>query len=106
MFLTTLAISAAMLQADASVLVENALQISSSAGSYVTYFNADGTYTSNIGIEGTWEVDGSEICVVRSTGESGCAPLMDNVGLGDSWEGVNAATGETVTYTVVARDTH
>ena len=104
MILTTLAMSAALLQADASALLENALQVSSSQGSYVTYFNADGTYTTNVGISGTWEIRGAEICVVRSTGESGCAPLQDDVSLGDSWEGTNAATGETVTYTIVARD--
>lgn len=104
MILTTLAMSAALLQADASALLENALQVSSSQGSYVTYFNADGTYTTNVGISGTWEIRGAEICVVRSTGESGCAPLQDGVSLGDSWEGTNAATGETVTYTIVARD--
>jgi len=104
MILTTLAMSAAMLQADVNALIENALQISSSQGNYVTYFNADGTYTTNIGISGTWEIRGAEICVVRTTGESGCAPLQDGVSLGDSWEGTNAATGETVTYTIVARD--
>lgn len=104
MILTALAMSAALLQADANVLLEHGLQVSSASGSYTTYFNADGTYTSDAGIQGTWEVRGTEICVTRSTGESGCAPLQDGAALGDSWEGVNAATGETVTYTVVARD--
>ncbi|MEC9249275.1 MAG: hypothetical protein VX501_01390 [Pseudomonadota bacterium] len=104
MILTTLAMTAALVQADASALLENALQISSSQGTYVTYFNPDGTYTTNIGISGTWQVQGSEICVVRSTGESGCAPLQDGVALGDTWQGTNAATGETVTYTIVPRE--
>lgn len=103
MIFTTLAVSAAMLQSGADILLDHGLQVTTSAGSYTTYFNADGTYTSDVGIEGTWTVEGDEICVVRSTGESGCAPLQDGAGLGDSWEGVNAATGETVTYTVVPR---
>jgi len=103
MILTTLALSAALLQSGADALVANALEISSPAGSYITYFHADGTYTSNVGIEGTWEIHGDEICVQRTTGESGCAPLQANAMLGDSWEGTNAATGETVTYTIVPR---
>lgn len=103
MILTSLALSAAMMQSGADALIEYGLQVSSAAGSYTTYFNADGTYTSDVGISGTWQVEGNEICVVRSTGESGCAPLQDGATLGDSWEGVNAATGETVTYTIVPR---
>ena len=47
---------------------------------------------------------GNEVCVERSTGEHGCAPIQENLELGASWEGENAATGETVTYTIVARE--
>lgn len=99
-----LASTATLLFSPVDALVENALQVSTAEGSYITYFNADGTYTTNVGIEGTWELQGSEICVTRSTGESGCAPVQDGLSLGDSWEGTNAATGQTVTYTIVARD--
>lgn len=104
MILTSLAMSLALMQGSMDMLFEHGLQVSSSAGTYITYFHADGSYTSNAGIEGTWTVDGSEICVTRSTGESGCAPLQEGAQLGDSWQGVNAATGEMVTYTIVARD--
>ncbi len=90
--------------APGAMLVENALQVSTTQGSYITYFNADGTYTTNIGIEGSWEIRGNEVCVERSTGEHGCAPIQENLELGASWEGENAATGETVTYTIVARE--
>ena len=102
--LTSLFASAALLLSSSlDTLLEHALQISAGDVTYITYFNADGTYTTNIGIEGTWEVQGNEICVVRTTGESGCAPLQDGLGLGDSWQGTNAATGDTVTYTIVSR---
>ena len=103
MILSTLLMSAAMLDSPADVLVQNGLEISAGAVTYTTFFNADGTYTTDVGIEGTWELVGNEVCVVRSTGESGCAPVQENLSVGSSWEGTNAATGETVTYTIVPR---
>lgn len=103
MILTTL-IAAMALQASPDALVENALEVSTAAGSYITYFEADGTYTTSVGIEGTWSIEGEEICVERSTGEAGCVPMMDGLELGSTWEGENAATGETVTYTIVERE--
>ena len=104
MTLTTLLAALAVQAGPMDALVENALQISAGDVTYHTYFESDGTYTTDIGISGTWQVQGSEICVVRSTGESGCAPLQDGVALGDTWQGTNAATGETVTYTIVPRE--
>jgi hypothetical protein len=104
MLLTTIATALILQASPAEMLVENALQVSTAQGSYTTYFNADGTYTTDVGIEGTWEVQGDEVCVERSTGEQGCAPIQENLEVGASWEGENAATGETVTYTIVARD--
>lgn len=104
MLLTTIATALIMQASPAEMLVENALQVSTAQGSYTTYFNADGTYTTDVGIEGSWEVQGDEVCVERSTGEQGCAPIQENLEVGASWEGENAATGETVTYTIVARD--
>ena len=105
MFLTTVIAALALQGSAMDMLVDNALEISSSAGSYTTYFNADGTYTTSVGIEGTWEIVDDELCVARSTGETGCVPMLtEGVEVGSSWEGANAATGETVTYTIVARD--
>lgn len=104
MLLTTIAAAMALQASPADMLVENALQISTAQGSYTTYFNADGTYTTDVGISGVWEVRGDEVCVQRSTGESGCAPIQENLEVGASWQGENAATGETVTYTIVPRD--
>ncbi|MAK64105.1 MAG: hypothetical protein CMF75_05080 [Maricaulis sp.] len=96
--------AAVLLQASAAdTLVENALHISTSQGEYTTYFNADGTYSTSIGISGSWWLEGSELCVQRSTGEGGCQPLQENLHLGDSWEAENPTIGETVTYTIVPR---
>ncbi|WP_300526799.1 hypothetical protein [Maricaulis sp.] len=100
MILTAM-LAATALQMDA--LLEHGLQITTPSVTYTTFFNADGTYTTDVGIEGTWEMRGDEICVVRSTGEGGCAPVQADAALGDTWEGINAATGETVTYTIVPR---
>lgn len=70
--------AAVLLQASAAdTLVENALHISTSQGEYTTYFNADGTYSTSIGISGSWWLEGSELCVQRSTGEGGCQPLQE-----------------------------
>ncbi len=103
MIITTLA-AAVLLQASAAdILVENALHISTSQGEYTTYFNADGTYTTSIGIGGSWWLEGSDLCVQRSTGEGGCQPLQEGLSLGDSWQAENPTIGETVTYTIVAR---
>ena len=65
--------------------------------------SAAGTYSTSIGISGSWWLEGSELCVQRSTGEGGCQPLQENLHLGDSWEAENPTIGETVTYTIVPR---
>lgn len=103
MTLTMIAAAFALLSTPAETLVENALQIHAGEVTYTTFFEADGTYTTDVGITGTWTLTDGSMCVVRSTGESGCQPVADTLALGDSWEGVNPATGATVTYTVVAR---
>jgi len=103
MTLTMIAAAFALLSTPAETLVENALQIQAGEMTYTTFFDADGSYTTDIGITGTWTLVDGEMCVVRSTGESGCQPVADALALGDSWSGTNPATGMTVTYTVVAR---
>jgi hypothetical protein len=104
MTLTMIAAAFALFSTPTETLVENALQIQAGEITYTTFFNADGTYTTDIGVSGTWTVTDGEMCVVRSTGESGCQPVADTLAVGDSWEGVNPTTGMTVTYTVVPRD--
>ncbi|WP_339741435.1 hypothetical protein [uncultured Maricaulis sp.] len=104
MTLTLIAAAFALLSTPAETLVENALHIQAGEMSYTTFFEADGSYTTDVGIAGTWTLVDGEMCVVRSTGESGCQPVADSLALGDSWSGTNPATGATVTYTVIARD--
>tara|TARA_R110000868_G_scaffold80881_4_gene229320 strand:+ start:7409 stop:7720 length:312 start_codon:yes stop_codon:yes gene_type:complete len=103
MTLTMIAAAFALLSTPAETLVANALQIQAGPVTYTTFFEADGTYTTDVGITGTWTLADGEMCVVRSTGESGCQPVAESLALGDSWEGTNPATGATVTYTVIAR---
>ncbi|WP_203292490.1 hypothetical protein [Maricaulis parjimensis] len=103
MIVTTMAMAILLQGSAADILVENALEISTSAGSYITYFNEDGTYTTTIGVEGTWWLEGSDLCVQRSTGEGGCQPLQEGLGLGDTWDAENPTMGVTVTYTIVPR---
>jgi hypothetical protein len=108
MTMTTLLASAALsfaaFDSGISGLVDNAIQVDTAAGSYVTYFNLDGSYTTTVGITGTWRIEGDQLCIERSTGEGGCQPLQAELELGDTWTGTNSATGETVTYTIIARE--
>ena len=72
MTLTLIAAAFALLSTPAETLVENALHIQAGEMSYTTFFEADGSYTTDVGIAGTWTLVDGEMCVVRSTGESGC----------------------------------
>ncbi|MEE2526606.1 hypothetical protein V0U79_09525 [Hyphobacterium sp. HN65] len=95
--------AAVLLQAATDPLIENALQVSGPEGEYVVYFEADGSYSTNVGISGNWHMEGDQFCVARATGEANCQPLMDDLSVGDSWTGQNA-NGDDVTFTLVARD--
>lgn len=85
-------------------LFNNGLQVSSDTVTYVVFFEQDGSYSSTVGISGTWEITDGELCTTRATGEHNCQPMMlDGLETGSSWTGENAA-GETVTFTLVPRD--
>lgn len=101
--ITMMLAALALMSTPAETLVDNALQIQAGEITYTTFFEADGTYTTDVGISGTWSISDGQMCVVRSTGESGCQPVAESLAVGDSWTGVNPATGATVTYTVIAR---
>lgn len=106
MLLTTLFAAASLQAAGMDPLMHNDLHVSAPSGEYTVSFHEDGSYTTDVGISGTWEVVDGEICTTRATGEHACQPDVDqDLGTGDSWTGVNAA-GETVTFTLVARDGH
>ncbi len=105
--LAMLAAALALFSADdhsatVAALVEHALRVEGGAVTYTVMLNEDGTYTSDVGISGTWELQGDQLCTSRSTGETNCQPLQEGLGLGDSWQGENTA-GETVTFTIVPR---
>ncbi|MCC5980405.1 MAG: hypothetical protein JJU26_01670 [Oceanicaulis sp.] len=105
--LTMLAASLALAGADdhtsVDALIEHALRVEGGGVTYTVILDADGTYSSDVGISGTWEVQGDELCTSRATGETNCQPIQEGLALGDSWEGENAA-GETVTFTIVPRE--
>ncbi len=84
-------------------LVENALEVSGPEGAYTVFFEADGSYTTNVGIAGSWHVDGDQFCVERDSGAANCQPLMADLAVGDSWTGQNA-NGDEVTFTLIARE--
>lgn len=103
MFLTAIAAAAALQASGMDALLQYDLQVTSPSGEYVVSFSEDGTYTSNVGIEGTWEVVDGELCTTRSTGEHACEALMDvPAEAGTSWTGTNTA-GQEVTFTLIER---
>lgn len=103
MLLTTILATLTLQTSGMDALLQYDLHVASPSGEYTVTFNGDGTYTSNVGIEGTWEVVEGELCTTRSTGEHACQPLADAPAeAGASWTGTNTA-GETVTFTLVER---
>lgn len=88
----------------ADALTQNALQVDTGTVTYIVFFEADGRYTTSIGSGGTWEInEDGEFCVSSAAGDANCQPLMEDVAVGDSWAGENAA-GEPVTFTLIARE--
>ena len=103
MFLTAIIAAATLQSSGMDALLQYDLHVASPAGEYTVSFHEDGTYTSNAGIEGTWEVVDGELCTTRSTGEHACEALMDvPAEAGTSWTGTNTA-GQEVTFTLVER---
>ena len=103
MLFTTALLTAAMFDATTlESMTTNAVHIQAGDVSYTTYFDADGTYYTDNGITGTWEITDNQLCVERSTGEANCQPVPPGKVVGDSWSGENAA-GVTVTVTIVER---
>jgi hypothetical protein len=88
----------------AEALTQNALQVDTGTVTYIVYFEADGTYATSMGSGGTWSInDAGEFCVASTAGNANCQPLMEDVAVGDTWQGENAA-GEPVTFTLIARE--
>jgi hypothetical protein len=84
-------------------LLENALQVDTGEMTYVVYFEEDGSYTTSLGTTGGWALVSGELCVTSEAGDSNCQPMAEDVSLGDTWQGENAA-GDPVTLTIVERD--
>lgn len=67
------------------------------------HMNADHTFsiTSAEGIvDGTWRVEGAQVCLTPGGGEEGCSDLVDGLGIGGSWTAPNP-DGVEITYTIV-----
>lgn len=77
----------------------NGLTVTSASVTYTVTLSDDGSYTTDVGIEGTWEQDGDDLCFTRTTGESNCQELPEGKVSGDSWDAENAA-GEAVTVSI------
>ena len=92
--------------ADLNALITgNVMMVDGANGMVHFTFADDGTYSSDVGISGTWEVKGSDICTTRSTGESNCSAIPDGVAVGSSWDSVDA-TGAPVKITIMAPGSH
>ncbi|TNE60191.1 MAG: hypothetical protein EP340_00375 [Alphaproteobacteria bacterium] len=80
-------------------VIANGMTIETADVTYTVTMSEDGSYTTDIGIEGTWEQNGDEVCFTRTTGESSCQVLPEGKASGDSWEGETAA-GDSATITI------
>ena len=82
----------------------NTVTVTGADGMSVNYYmNADGTYSMTAGdmsINGTWTEGDGQICLTPEGGEAACSPLVDGMGVGDSWEG-QGSDGSTITLTIV-----
>lgn len=61
------------------------------------YMNEDGSYsmaTADGTLNGTWAIDGENICLHPEGGEASCSPLVEGMGVGDSWTGEGADGSE------------
>ena len=106
MFLTAIIAAATLQSSGMDALPAYDLQVTAPSVEYTASFHEDGTYSSDVGIHGTWEVIDGELCTTRSTGEHACEALMDvPAEAGTSWTGTNTA-GEEVTFTLVERHDH
>jgi len=59
--------------------------------SYTVTFKQDGSYTTDVGVQGTWKVEGMKLCVKRTTGESNCLDAKLDAKPGDTWKSQDAA---------------
>ena len=82
-----------------TLIIDNTYVVAGAEGTIRVDFAEDGTYTSDAGISGTWTLEGQTVCVTRSTGESSCNDVPEDVTVGSSWPSTNAL-GQDVTLTI------
>lgn len=67
------------------------------------YLNADRTFTAALGnevINGTWSLNGGEICVDVGDGEPVCEDYPKGKKVGDSWTEIDDDDGTTLTISI------
>ncbi len=59
--------------------------------SFMVTFMDDGSYTTDVGVRGVWKLNGDQLCVTRSTGESNCIEAKADAHPGNTWKSQDAA---------------
>lgn len=68
-------------------MIGNAFVLTYEDGSVVTSnYEADGSVTTDTGIEATWTIDGDTLCIQVDGEEIGCKELPPGKSVGDRWE--------------------
>lgn len=70
------------------------------------YLNADRTFTAVLGneeINGTWSLNGGEICIEVADGEPVCEDYPKGKKAGDSWTEIDDDDGTTLTISIEPR---
>lgn len=65
----------------------NTVRVSAGDQSFDAYFDADGSYSDNRGISGSWSYDG-QLCLTVDAGEgpqTNCGPWNEDLAVGASW---------------------
>lgn len=70
------------------------------------YFEADGTFTASFSegsVEGTWALNGGDVCISVADLEPICEDYRKGKKLGDTWTEVDDDDGSTLTISIVPR---
>ena len=88
--------------AETSILASfgNTLKIEVNDLTTLYYFNEDGTFSTDDGTEGTWKVEGEDVCTYSGDQLLTCGPVIEGRQVGDTWQ-TTADDGTVTTLTLI-----
>ena len=88
--------------ADPSILASfgNTLKVEVDELTTLYYFNDDGTFSTDDGTEGTWKIEGEDVCTYNGEQLLTCGPVIEGRQVGDTWQ-TTADDGTVTTLTLI-----